>query len=286
MIIKTTETGDRIASRPENNPEVRDVTIPLSALAGTKYLSAERLGQIAQAVRDYYLFNATTVPADSADAVMPTFGAIVDATEAAAHHRHKISKTRSDAAKYGRKKQMADCPRIEIPEIIVPVELNLAPIIRAEVTIQPQEYLSVIALFLIRGFKVGEQRSFYGYYAHMRWNHGTIDGIEARMVTAQLWNQRTGDKRFRQDPAAYELMRSLLNLLPADKRAFLLADGVRVEIDEQMRVVMYAPKPIHDDIMNNSACLESVKRYAASHGLESVNLGLNPISFSIEMNNR
>lgn len=285
MNVKKFENGDTIVFRSEGSPEVRDVIFPLAAVARTKYLGVDRLGQIMQAVRDYYLCPEITVPADVADAVLPTFGAIVDATEAAALHRQKISRTKSDAAKCGRKGRK-NHPEIHVPDIIVPAELHLPPIVRSDVVIQPQEYLGVIALFMLRGYKVGEQRSFYGYYAHLHWNSGAIDGTEARMRTAQLWEQRTGDRRFLQDPAAHDLMNSLLNLLPTDKRTYILADGVRVEIDGQGRVVLHVPRPIHDVIVTNPGSMEAIKQYAGSHGLENANLGMNPIPFSIEMNNR
>lgn len=286
MNIITNEKGDKVISRSEDSPEIRDVIFPLSAVVATKYLSADRLGQIMQAVRDYFLCPEVTLQADAADAVMPTFGAIVEATEAAALHRQKISRTKSDAAKSGQKKGMTDRPEIRVPEIIVPAGLRLTPIVRADVVIQPQEYLGVIALFMMRGFKVGEQRAFYGYYAHWHWNQGAIDGTEARMKTAQLWEQRTGDRRFQQDPAAHVLMCSILSLLPADKRAYILADGVRVEIKDQRSVVLSLPKPIQDVILSIPGCIEAVKKYADCHGLENADLGMNPITFTIEMNNR
>lgn len=296
MNIKKNENGDKIVSRSEGSPEVRDVIFPLAALVGTKYLGTDRLGQVMQAVRDYYLCPEITIPADAADAVMPTFGAIVEATEAAALHRLEVSRARSASAKMPRKKGMTDSPEINVPEInvpeiivpeiIVPPELHLASIVRAAVTIHPQEYLGVTALFMIRGFKVGEQRAFYGYYSYLHWNQGAIDGPEARMKTAQYWEQRTGERRFQQDPAAHGLMCSLLSLLPADKRAYLLADGARVEVDAQGRVVLSVPKPIHDVIKNNPGSMEAIKQYADSHGLENADLGMIPIPFSIEMNNR
>ena len=177
-------------------------------------------------------------------------------------------------------------PGIKVPEIIVPPELHLVSIIRAGVTILPQEYLGVTALFMIRGFRVGEQRAFYGYYTYLHWNQGAIDGPEARMKTAQYWEQRTGDRRFQQDPAAHVLMCSLLSLLPADKRAYILSDGVRVEIKDQGSVVLSVPKPIHDVIASNPGSKEAIKQYADSHGLENAELGMIPIPFSIEMNTR
>lgn len=288
MNIEKNEKGDTVVSRSEGGPEIRDVIFPIASVVGTKYLGADRLGQVMQAIRDYYLCSVITIPADAADAVMPTFGAIVEATEAAALHRQKISRTKSDAAKSksGQKKGMADRPEIKVPDIIVPAELHLTPIVRADVIIHPQEYLVVIALFMIRGFKVGEQRAFYGYYAHWHWNQGAIDGLEARMRAAQLWEQRTGNRRFQQDPAAHELLCSLFNLLPADKRAYILADGVRVEVDVQGRVALYVPKPIHDVIISNPGSMEAIKQYANSHGLENAKRGMIPIPFSIEMNNR
>ena len=285
MNIKKNENGDMIVSRSEDSPEIRDVIFPLAAVVATKYLSADRLGQIMQAIRDYYLCPEVTLPADAADAVIPTLGAIVDATEAAAQHRQKISRTKSDAARCRRSKT-SDLPEVNLPEFVVPAELNLHSIVRAGVTIRPKEYLSVMALFLIRGYKVGEQRAFYAYYAGTQWNHGLIDGIEARMGTAQLWEQRTGEGRFRQDPSAHDLMCSLLTLLPADRRAYLLADGVRVEIKDQESVLLFVPEPLHGIILDNPKCKAAIREYAASHGLENANLGLNPISFSIEMNNR
>ena len=285
MNINTNEKGDKVISRSEDSPEIRNVIFPLSAVEATKYLSADRLGQIMQAVRDYCLCPEVTVPADAADAVMPTFGAIVDATEADALHRQKISKTKSDAAKC-RGSKKSNFPEINLPEIVVPAELHLNPIVRAGVQIQPQEYLGVIALFMIRGYKVGEQRPFYGHYTNCHWNQGAIDGIEARMRTAQFWEQRTGDRRFQQDPPAHDLMCSLLTLLPADRRAYLLADGVRVEIKDQGKVVLFVPEPLRGIIPGNPKCMAAIREYAASHGLENANLGLNPIPFTIEMNNR
>lgn len=286
MNINTNEKGDKVISRSDDSPEIRDVIFPLSAVVATQYLSADRLGQIMQAVRDYFLCPEITVPADAADAVMPTLGAIVDATEAAVLHRQKISRTKSDAARNAQKKRETGRPRIEVPEIVVPAELHLTPIVRAGVEIQPQEYMSVIALFMIRGYKVGEQRSFYGYYAHWHWNQGAIDGVDSRMSTAQFWEQRTGDERFRQDPPAHDLMCSLLTLLPADRRAYLLADGVRVEIKDQGNVVLFVPEPLHGIILGNPKCKAAIREYAASHGLENANLGMNPISFTIDMHNR
>lgn len=291
MNIKKNENGDRIISRSEGSPEIRDVIFPLAAVVGTKYLDTDRLGQVMVAVRDYYLCPEITIPADAADAVMPTFGAIVEATEAAALHRLEISRARSASAKMPRKKGMTDSPEIKVPgikvpEIIVPPELHLVSIIRAGVTILPQEYLGVTALFMIRGFRVGEQRAFYGYYTYLHWNQGAIDGPEARMKTAQYWEQRTGDRRFQQDPAAHVLMCSLLSLLPADKRAYILSDGVRVEIKDQGSVVLSVPKPIHDVIASNPGSKEAIKQYADSHGLENAELGMIPIPFSIEMNTR
>ena len=56
MNIKKNENGDRIISRSEGSPEIRDVIFPLAAVVGTKYLDTDRLGQVMVAVRDYYLY--------------------------------------------------------------------------------------------------------------------------------------------------------------------------------------------------------------------------------------
>lgn len=285
MNIKMNQKGDKVITHSEDGLEIQDVIIPLSVLAGTKYLGPDRLGQIMQATRDYFLYPEITIPADAVDAVMPTFGAIVDATEDAARHRRKISKTRSDAAK-SKNKQVDEDSDVQIPEIIITSGLNLLPIVRGGVTIMPQEYVAVVAICLIKDFKVGEQNAFYGRYAHWHWNDGAVVGLDARMDKAMKWRQKTGAPRFLDDPAAHSLLVTLLYLLPADKRIYLLADDVRVEIQDQSGVVLFVPEPIHGIISSNPECMKAVREYAGNHGLENVILGLNPIPFHIEMSNR
>ena len=274
--------GECTFRRLDGRPPFGDLVIPITDMETLSYVDPPQLGQILVAGRDYALEGSCVLPPSAAD-ITTLLVKIITASEIAVDHRDTASKAGKAGAiaRWGNRTD-AELEPITLPEIIIPAGLSLPTFQSGGVEIRPGEYLQTIEAFLIRGYEPEQHLAFYGYYDKKRWQDGTIGTAAARLNRVLRWNQLDGPKRFESDPAAHALFLELLNALPAEKRVYLLGDGVRVIIDKTDHICVYAPKDIRGDLKSLTAAKTALESYRNAHRLTNDKWGFVAIPFQIK----
>lgn len=274
--------GENTFRRLDDRPPFGDLIIPHSDLEATNYIDPTKLGQILVAGRDYAQDGHCVLPPSAAEATT-LLAKIITASEVAVDRRVTVTKAGQAGAnaRWGVRTD-ADLEPITLPEIIIPAGLTLPAIQSGGVEISPIEYIQTIEAFFIRGYESEQHLAFYAYYGKKRWQDGTIGTPAARLNRVLRWNQLDGPRRFDSDPAAHALLLELLNALPAEKRVFLLGDGVRVIIDKTDHICVYAPKDIRGDLKSLTAAKTALESYRNAHRLTNDKWGFVAIPFQIK----
>lgn len=273
--------GESSFRRLNDRPPFGDLVLPHAEMETVAYLEPHKLGHLLIAGCGYALDGHCVLPSSAAD-VTPLLLKMINASEAAVDHRATVSKAglTGATARWGSRTD-AELEQIAPPEIRVPAGLELRPIRSGGVDIPPQEYLQTMAVFLIRGFEPEQYLAFYGYFGSKRWQEGTIGTTAARLNRVQRWNQLDGPRRFDADPPAHILFRELLTVLPANKRVYLLSEGVQVTIDNTNHVCLHAPQEINKSIKSLAAAKDALNRYRQAHHLPDEEWGFVAVPFYI-----
>lgn len=278
--------GECTFRRLDGRPPFGDLVISRGAMNNMTYLDPLQFGHVLTACHNYALEGHCVLPASAAYATT-VLADIFTASEVAADHHEQISRAGLSGAK-GRwdKLTNADLDPIDPPEIRIPEELVLRPIRSGGVEIPPEEYLKTMAIFMLRGFEPGQYLSFYNHYGYKNWLDESVDTPAARLNRAQRWNQLNGARRFDTDAPAHTLLCELFNALPANKRVYLLSEGVQVTIDNTGHVCLHAPKEINKSIRDLPAAKEALNRYRQAHNLPDGEWGFVAIPFNIRTRRR
>lgn len=267
---------------------IGDLVVPHADMETMGFIDPAKLGHLLVAGCAYALDGHCTLPANAAD-MTPLLIKIINASEAAVDHRITVSKAGQTgaAARWGTRTD-AELEHIDLPEIIIPAGAGLMlPDIRSGgFDISPEEYLQAIEIFFIRGFEQGQYLSFYSYYGRKHWLEGSIDTREARLNRAMRWNQLDGARRFDADPAAHTFLRELLTILPANKRIYLLGEGVTVCADSTGHVCISAPTEIKTEIMELPKAIAALDAYRLAHNLSNDEWGFISIPFLVRTSRR
>ena len=278
--------GSLTFQRLEGRPPLGDLIVPYADMETMRNIDPLKLGHLLVAGCGYAL-DGHCVLLSSAAEVTPLLLNVINASEAAADHRVTVSMAGKAGAtvRWGNRTD-AELEQISLPEIIIPAGLKLPAIHSGGVGLPPEEYLRTIEAFLIRGYEPGQYLTFYNYYGRNHWLDGTVDTPAARLNRALRWDQLDGLRRFDADPAAHILFLELLNALPAEKRVFMLGEGVQVTIDTTGHVCLHAPKEIEEDIKSLTAAKAALDRYRKAHNLTNEGWGFIVIPFFIRTGRR
>lgn len=270
--------------RLDGRPKLDSIMISATELSRLNYTPADSMGMVLTAIKDYALTGSAIIPAMTADSCLPVVGPIIEASEAEvdAKASRSVDARRSANARWSRQYD-SDLPEIDVPDISVPTTTNLTPIVRGGEVIEPVEYLRIRALFLLRGYREGEDRAFLGYWHRRKWGDGAIVGPEGRWNRAMRWQQMDGQRRFDGDPAALALFTTLLSVLPAEKRMYLLGEGVCADIDSEGHVVLRVPVEIESSIQDTKEAVTAVMSYSESHGGDVQKWAIVSIKFKINI---
>lgn len=282
-----TAEGECTFLRLDGRPPLGDLIVPRADLEMMAYIDPTKLGQLLVAGRNYALEGHCILPPSAAE-VIPLLLSAINASEVAADHHVTVSTAgkAGATARWGNRTD-AELEPITLPEITIPKGLALPAISSGGVEIPPMEYLQTMEAFLIRGFEPEQYLAFYGYYGAKRWLDGTIGTPAARLNRVLRWNQLDGPKRFDADQAAHTLFLDLLNALPAEKRVFLLGEGVKVTTDSSGHVCLHAPREIKKDIMDLPKAKAAMDAYRKDHRLAAdERWGFFPIPFRIKTSRR
>jgi len=269
--------------RLDGRPKLDSIMISATELSRLNYTPADSMGMVLTAIKDYALTGSAIIPAMTADSCLPVVGPIIEASEAEVD---AMDARRSANARWSRQYD-SDLPEINVPDISVPTTTNLTSIVRGGEVIEPVEYLRIRTLFLLRGYREGEDRAFLGYWHRRKWEDGAIVGPEGRWNRAMRWQQMDGQRRFDGDPAAHELFRTLLSALPEDQRIYLLGDGIGVSFDGEGRLIAMVPAELAAGLQRCEAAKVALQEYCKSHNADTAKgWATIPICFKINVNGR
>lgn len=259
--------GDCSICRKEGRPPIGDFVIPGSIMETLGCIDQSKLGHLLLAASHYKTQGNCVLSAPVAE-VAPLLISIISAAEDTVDKCLKVSYARQQAAlaRWGNREN-AELEQIEPPRVIIPKGLQLPPIQTGGVEIRPEEYLQTMEVFLLRGYEPEQHLAFYCYFARNRWLDGTIGTFADRMNRAQRWEQLNGPRRFEADQPAHTLFVNLLNVLPPEKRIYLLSDGVKVTIDSTDHVCLLAPAELREAINNNEMAKAAISKYGQAHDL-------------------
>ena len=254
---------------------------PLAAIESLEDLKDSTRLIILNAVTGYAIHGRAVIPAEAAESALPLIRMIIHATEGSIEH-HLAKGVIASRSAQSRWRNMSDAEQepVDVPRIVAPPCMKDYSIMRGGVIITVEEILRVSALFLKRGFLSSEVPHFFSHWGRNKWGEGTIVGSDSRWNRAQRWKQLDGPGRFETDAPAKILFISLLEILPENKRWYMLSDSVSICINSERQVHLSLPKEIHDCITNNANAKAALGDYFKAHKVSNQTVVLVQVPFS------